>query len=371
MDKRNLSAMTETIREMIGPSFQKLLDEKTELETLMREDSVPGVAPTTGNAIEVRVVALYDALYDDIATKAAAGMQKIFRDKALITNVYGDGYVDIMTVEISSDMDTTKDFKSCVKDAISRLNFFDHDIYRKYKDMFLTYGGRRFCYDPYYNMKNVAHPSYQIHPYLWNFVKKMNGDTLVESGFKSQSVEDLTDMNVVSWLRNAAGIGRFGQTVNVWRCANDGLTDYSGYMSMYEKESNWSSRLNAVHEVVDYEGAFYPPALRYFRAFPAQAVSSVYGKVTKNRLYTAAVRDLSAALSGEVSSYMACDENGSLVVSSYCSFAGAVSAGVYQYVPSSDCSFERNLSAYFAQCSACVSSANWADVRQAVYSGLP
>jgi hypothetical protein len=276
-----------------------------------------------------------------------------------------------MTSEISADMSTTKEFRSCVIDAISRLNFFDHDIYKKYKDMFLTYGGRSFCYDPYYNMKNVTHPSYQIHPYLWNFVKKMNGDTLVESGFKSRSVEDLTDMNVVSWLKSAAGIGQFGQTVNTWRCTNDGLADYSGYMSMYEKESNWSSRLNAVHEVVDYEGAFYPPALAYFREFPSQAISSVYSRVTRSRLYASAVEIMSETLSGAVSSHVQFDEVGSPVVSSYAVFAQAVSGGIYAYAPSSECSFERELSAYFAQPSACVSSVSWAGVRQAVYTGIP
>lgn len=276
-----------------------------------------------------------------------------------------------MTSEISADMGTTKDFRSCVMDAISRLNFFDHDIYKKYKDMFLTYGGRSFCYDPYYNMKNITHPSYQIHPYLWNFVKKMNGDTLVESGFKSRSVEDLTDMNVVSWLKSAAGIGQFGQTVNTWRCANDGLADYSGYMSMYEKESNWSSKLNAVHEVVDYEGAFYPPALAYFREFPSQAISSVYGRVTRSRLYTSAIESMSEALSGAVSSYVQFDETGSPAVSSYAVFAQAVSGCVYAYVPSSECSFERELSAYFAQPSACVSSVGWDGVRRAVHAGIP
>jgi hypothetical protein len=76
-DRKNLSAMTEKIAQMIGPDFQALLDEKTELERLMQEDDVPGVKPTTGNAIESRVAQMYDALLDDVATKAATGMREI------------------------------------------------------------------------------------------------------------------------------------------------------------------------------------------------------------------------------------------------------------------------------------------------------
>lgn len=76
-DRKNLSAMTEKIAQMIGPDFQALLEEKTRLERLMQEDAVPGVKPTTGNAIESRVAQMHDALLDDIAIKAAAGMREI------------------------------------------------------------------------------------------------------------------------------------------------------------------------------------------------------------------------------------------------------------------------------------------------------
>ena len=62
----------------------------------------------------------------------------------------------------------------------------------------MTYGGRDFCWDPYYNIKNQTHPTYQVHPYLWNIVKKMNGQSLLESGFKSIVVDELEDMNFSS-----------------------------------------------------------------------------------------------------------------------------------------------------------------------------
>ena len=55
-----------------------------------------------------------DALLEDVAAKTGIGLQEISRHKNLITNIYGYGYVDVMTSEISSDLNTTKDFKSCV-----------------------------------------------------------------------------------------------------------------------------------------------------------------------------------------------------------------------------------------------------------------
>lgn len=80
----------------------------------MQDDSVPGIRPTTGNEVEARVSEMNDALLEDVAAKTGIGLQEISRHKNLITNIYGYGYVDVMTSEISSDLNTTKDFKSCV-----------------------------------------------------------------------------------------------------------------------------------------------------------------------------------------------------------------------------------------------------------------
>ena len=102
-------------------------------------------------------------------------------------------YLDSILNEISASIDDVVNFDVCVKQKLSELNFFDHKIYKSWVDLFLTYGGRSFCYDPYYNMRNVTHPSYQIHPYMWNFVKKVQGDSLIGAGFKSKIVTELID----------------------------------------------------------------------------------------------------------------------------------------------------------------------------------
>ena len=50
----------------------------------------------------------------------------------------------------------------------------NREFYNSQKRTFLQYSGTEFGDDPYFNHKNLTHPSYQIHPYLFNFVKKTN-----------------------------------------------------------------------------------------------------------------------------------------------------------------------------------------------------
>lgn len=68
--------------------------------------------------------------------------------------------IDNISAEVSVSLGDNINFDTCVKSKIAELNFFDHDIYKSWVDVFLTYGGQPFCYDPYYNMRNVTHPSY-------------------------------------------------------------------------------------------------------------------------------------------------------------------------------------------------------------------
>jgi len=47
-----------------------------------------------------------------------------------------------------------------VSKRLSELYYFDEPSYVRQKEMFLAYGGRNFCYYPYYNLKNLVHSSY-------------------------------------------------------------------------------------------------------------------------------------------------------------------------------------------------------------------
>jgi hypothetical protein len=50
---------------------------------------------------------------------------------------------------------------------------------------------------PYYNHKNITHPSYQIHPYLYNFIEASNYSKAIENGFLNDIVEKLADETIL------------------------------------------------------------------------------------------------------------------------------------------------------------------------------
>ena len=120
-----------------------------------------------------------------------------------------------------------------------------------------------------------------MHPYLWNIVKKMNGQSLLESGFKSTVVDELEEMNFAT---NASKyFGQFGETINTWRAASTGLVDWSGYLSRYERSSNTTTN-GVVNEVVDYDGLFYPPAVKMLLENPTRCIETVKNRCTQSTL---------------------------------------------------------------------------------------
>jgi len=124
--------------------------------------------------VEYDVERICEVLIADLHAKKSEADLKISKE---FETIYA--CLDVISSEISSDLQSTDNFNDVVSLRISDLNFFQHDIYNNYKKMFMTYGGKDFCYDPYYNMKNTVHPSFQVHPFLWNAVLKTNMMSLV------------------------------------------------------------------------------------------------------------------------------------------------------------------------------------------------
>lgn len=55
------------------------------------------------------------------------------------------------------------------------MNFFKDPQYIKAHELFNRYTGiPRVSEQATYNHKNKAHPSYQVHPFLWSFVEREN-----------------------------------------------------------------------------------------------------------------------------------------------------------------------------------------------------
>lgn len=124
-------------------------------------------------------------------------------------------------------------------------------------DIYLRYNGTDIGYDPFYNHKNQAYSSYQIHPYLYNFIEKTNLVYPLANSFFQVFSPDYEHEIYTKGLDNL-----FGQNGNIKDLWKNGMLDWTGYQSSYERQSslkNFSST-NA-NPMVGFKGLFYPPAL--------------------------------------------------------------------------------------------------------------
>ena len=125
---------------------------------------------------------------------------------------------------------------------------------------------------PQYNHKNKTHSSYQIHPYLYNFIEATNYNKIVDNGYYNDVVQQVEDEIVLSGL--SANIGEFGQLINV---ALHNQYDFTGYRTLYEKSIHYSTKSynGNTNEVIDYPGAFYPDAVYMYLKDPSKAIASL------------------------------------------------------------------------------------------------
>lgn len=115
---------------------------------------------------------------------------------------------------------------------------------------------------PFYNIKNQTHPSYQVHPYLYNFIKSVNSAYSIENAFRNGLVDDLIAENAQKQFNT--NIGKYGQVIDIWK---NNAYDFSGYRTTYEDGSHMPTIANGkIVECADYDGMFYPPALEEYIA---------------------------------------------------------------------------------------------------------
>lgn len=159
----------------------------------------------------------------------------------------------------------------------------DKKVKEYQETIFLNYSGANIGYDPYYNYKNVTHSSYQIHPYLYNFVEHIGYSFPVVNAFYSGSNLKIEDATVEANLSNY--IGQFGQTINLWL---NNSYDYSGYRTRYESSEHTGilNNNNSLINSMDYDGAFYPPAIDDFLLNYQDCVYSVLNQTTTSATTT-------------------------------------------------------------------------------------
>ena len=226
------------------------------------------------------------------------------------------------------------DFEYYFDQYLSTLNFFQLPEYISAYELFKTYGGTSACYDPYYNYKNIAHPSFQVHPFLWNFVEATGVRDIVSRSFDGLLNEKLERLQIHKYIDGI--IGEFGQVVNIWQ---NNTTDSTGYTTRYEINTHTDEGVE-YSPVVDYDGGFYPPAVQSYLQDPVTAVRSVRDGATSKSIaqnVRKALADvqMSALYTGNVDEV--CSEiygKTSLCVEPYYPYSGymdIVSAFVEQY----------------------------------------
>ena len=90
--------------------------------------------------------------------------------------------------------------------------------------------------------------------------------------FFSVNVDELEAENVAANWRNF--FGDYGESKYL-DLSKPRYPDYSGYQSRYETSYHVADNTQLVSEVVDYDGAFYPPAVDWMNSNSTKAISSV------------------------------------------------------------------------------------------------
>lgn len=174
------------------------------------------------------------------------------------TKTYIDGRADSPetdSVIISEVIDEVKEKDindSRVKERYDAISAYQYN-------MFLKYNGTEIGWNPYFNWKNETHSSYQVHPYLYNFVEHNNSlINTVKNAFYNDANENL--ISVLLTPEISTHIGEVGNILNIWK---DDIIDYSGYRSRYE--INNQSKDNDYIDIANYyDGIFYPEAVAEF-----------------------------------------------------------------------------------------------------------
>jgi hypothetical protein len=108
----------------------------------------------------------------------------------------------------------------------SEINYISGQTssYNSQKEIYLKYNGTSIGYDPFYNYKNLAYSSYQLHPYLFNFIEKTNLIYPLINSFYSVFDEKYEQKLYEKNIDNI--IGKYGNIKNLW---NSNLFDWTGY----------------------------------------------------------------------------------------------------------------------------------------------
>lgn len=173
-----------------------------------------------------------------------------------LCNVYNTG-ADNTYQDESGNICCNIDFN----ETSSISNFTDEQLieFRNYKtSLYKKYSGLSTGSEPFFNIKNIKHPSYQIHPVIQNFTYSDEFDYPIDN-IANIFADKLTSM-LTKNLSNYVDDG--GYLINVW---NNPYNTNDDYITLYEKSTNRTD-LDIIQANIDYDGIFYPKAVKEFLA---------------------------------------------------------------------------------------------------------
>lgn len=173
----------------------------------------------------------------------------------ILSNVYIEKIEDEDALLVDKLDVIVSAFKDQISYISSQIPFYDasHTIY-------LKYNGTEIGYDPFYCYSNMAYSSYQIHPYLYNFVEKSTITYPLASNFFAM-FSDYYEREIYSiGIDNM--LGKFGNIKELWK---NGMFDWTSYQSKYEKDAS-RAKFNdgSINPNIGFTGLFYPPAIDAF-----------------------------------------------------------------------------------------------------------
>lgn len=119
---------------------------------------------------------------------------------------------DIIGNYLSDILGEKYDLGEKAQEKVDELNFFKDPQYIKAHELFNRYTGiPGVSEQATYNHKNKAHPSYQVHPFLWSFVERENSMVNTLSKSLNSIYPAITPELLMGF------IGQFGQVINVWK----------------------------------------------------------------------------------------------------------------------------------------------------------
>jgi hypothetical protein len=100
-------------------------------------------------------------------------------------------------------------------DSIKQITLNDElsNIFEQYKrDIFLQYSGQKCANSPYYYSINLKHPSYELHPYIKNFVEKIKNKYPIQNvaNFVDNTLSDIIIKNIDLYLDDS------GYIISAW-----------------------------------------------------------------------------------------------------------------------------------------------------------